>query len=70
MPYGQPERLVVLWSKNEKKNLTQQPTAFANFKDWREQSQNFEQLAAIRGASFGLTDRGEPERVPLPGAIF
>ncbi len=63
LPYGQPERLIVLWSKNEKKNLTQQPTAFANFKDWREQNQNFEQLAAIRGESFGLTDRGELERV-------
>ncbi len=63
LPYGQPERLVALFAKNEKKNLTQRPVAYANFKDWRAQSQNFEQLAAVRGESFSLTDRDEPERV-------
>ncbi len=63
LPYGQPDRLVVLWAKNDKKNLTQQPVAYHNFKDWRAQNQAFEQLAAIRGESFSLTDRSEPERV-------
>src|SRR6185436_16531455 len=63
LPYGQPDRLVALTAKNDKLNLTQQPVAYANFKDWREQNQAFEQLAAVRGESFSLTDRDEPERV-------
>jgi putative ABC transport system permease protein len=63
LPYGQPDRLVALWAKNDKRNLTQRPISYPNFKDWRAQNQVFEQLAAVRGESFSLADRGEPERV-------
>ncbi|MGH9936473.1 MAG: ABC transporter permease, partial [Blastocatellia bacterium] len=63
LPYGQPETLVALYSKNDKKGLSQQPAAYANFKDWREQNKNFEQIAAVRNEPLILTGRGEPERV-------
>jgi predicted permease len=63
LPYGQPERLIALFAKNERRNLRQNPVSYANFQDWRAQSQSFEQMAAVRGESFSLTDRGEPERV-------
>jgi putative ABC transport system permease protein len=69
LPYAEPERLVTLWAKNDKKGLTGQPAAWPNFVDWRAQSQAFEQLAAVRPESFGLSDwggasgGGEPERV-------
>jgi putative ABC transport system permease protein len=65
LPYAEPERLVTLWAKNNKKGLTGQPAAWPNFVDWRAQSQSFEQLAAVRPESFGLSDwggAGEPER--------
>jgi putative ABC transport system permease protein len=63
LPYGQPERLVALFAKNDKLGLSQRPVSYANYKDWQAQSQSFEQLAAMRGESFSLVDRGEPERV-------
>src|SRR5262245_9419656 len=63
LPYYEPDRLVVLWAKNDKKKLTEQPVAYPNVKDWRERNQVFEQLSGLRGESFSLTDRNEPERV-------
>src|SRR5262252_5637993 len=57
LPYRQPAQLVVLWGRNAQKNLTQQPVAYANFRDWRSQNQTFEQLAAVRAELFTLTDR-------------
>jgi len=63
LPYHEPDRLVVLTAKNDKRNLTQRPVSYPNVKDWRERNQVFEQLAGLRGESFSLTDRSEPERV-------
>jgi putative ABC transport system permease protein len=63
LPYHEPDRLVGLWTKNDKKNLTQQPVSYPNLKDWKERNHVFEQLAGVRGESFSLTDRSEPERV-------
>ncbi len=63
LPYHEPDRLVVLWARNDKKNLTQQPVSYPNLKDWKERNQVFEQMSGIRGESFSLTDRNEPERV-------
>ncbi|MBI1762104.1 MAG: ABC transporter permease [Acidobacteria bacterium] len=63
LPYRQPEQLVVLAAKNDKKGVTQQPVSYPNVKDWKEQNQVFAQLAGVRGESFSLTDRAEPERV-------
>ncbi len=63
LPYGHPDRLTVLTTKNSQKNLTQQPVAYANFKDWAAQNRTFDQLAIVRAESFSLIDRGEPDRV-------
>ena len=63
LPYGEPDKLVVLWAKNEKQNLTQQPIAYPNIVDLKQENRVFEHLSAIRGESLSLTDRDEPERV-------
>ncbi|HKQ77161.1 MAG TPA: ABC transporter permease [Blastocatellia bacterium] len=63
LPYHEPGRLVVLWAKNDKKKLTQQPVSYPNLKDWKERNRAFEMMAGLRGESFSLTDRGEPDRV-------
>jgi putative ABC transport system permease protein len=63
LPYHEPDRLVGLWTKNDKKNLTQQPVSYPNLKDWKERNQAFAHVAGVRGESFSLTDRSEPERV-------
>ena len=63
LPYGEPDNLVVLWAKNEKQNVTQQPVSYPNIVDLKQANDVFEHLSAIRGESFSLTDRDEPERV-------
>jgi putative ABC transport system permease protein len=35
LPYGDPDKLAVLWAKNEKQNLTQQPVSYPNIVDLR-----------------------------------
>ena len=63
LPYRQSEQLVVLSARNDKKGVSQQPVSYPNVKDLKEQNQVFAQLAGVRGESFSLTDRDEPERV-------
>src|SRR5262245_12219627 len=63
LPYGDPDKLVVLWAKNEKQNLTQQPVSYPNIVDLKQANDVFEHLSAVRGEFFSLTDRDEPERV-------
>src|SRR5262245_9824439 len=63
LPYGGPDRLVVVWAKNEKQNLAQQPVSYPNIVDLKKASNVFEHLSVVRGESFSLTDRDEPERV-------
>jgi putative ABC transport system permease protein len=63
LPYSAPHKLVVLWAKNEKQNLTQQPVSYPNIVDLKEATHAFERLSVVRGEVFSLTDRDEPERV-------
>src|SRR5215831_89663 len=63
LPYGDPDKLAVLWAKNEKENLTQQPVSYPNIVDLKQANDVFERLSMVRGEVFSLTDRDEPERV-------
>ncbi|MFN0121922.1 MAG: ABC transporter permease [Blastocatellia bacterium] len=63
LPYRQPEQLVALSAKNDRKGVTQQPVSYPNLRDWQEQNQVFAQLAGMRGESLSLTDGDEPGRV-------
>src|SRR5262245_4036013 len=63
LPYNDPDKLVVLWAKNEKQNLTQQPVSYPNTVDLKQATDVFERLSVVRGELFSLTDRDEPERV-------
>ena len=63
LPYRDPDRLAVVWAKNEKQNLSQQPVSYPNIVDLKQATDVFEHLSVVRGESFSLTDRDEPERV-------
>jgi putative ABC transport system permease protein len=62
LPYQDADRLVIMSEKTQ-----QGPgfsVAYANFLDWREQNQAFEEVAAFQtGWSFKLTGGGIPERI-------
>ncbi len=61
LPYRQPDRLAALWETVEKEGGAKWRVAPANFSDWREQNQAFEDVAAFYATSLNLTGAGEPE---------
>src|ERR1043166_6453915 len=63
LPYRDPDRLVMVWMDNRRINVDQDIHSYANYSDYRDQNQSFEQLAAFNGSSMNLTGLGEPERV-------
>ena len=61
LPYTDPDKLVVLWERQEQ--IDQQSPSIPNFVDWRERNQSFEQLAIARRDNANLTGTSEPERL-------
>jgi putative ABC transport system permease protein len=63
LPFAEPNRLVQVAEKNDKLNLPNFGVSVLNFLSWREQTQTFEQLAAIGFSTFTLSGAGEPEQL-------
>src|SRR5215216_2037064 len=63
LPYGDADRLVMIWEKDAARGWLQSSVAPANFLDWREQNTVFEQISAAYDSSYNLTGAGEPERI-------
>jgi putative ABC transport system permease protein len=61
LPFKDTDRLVAVWESNPQN--PQNEIAPANFIDWREQNQVFDQLAALSYASVALTGSDEAERL-------
>ena len=66
LPYGDPDRLAVVWEHNVPRDRKDNVVAPANFIHWREMNQVFEDIAAV-GMTFNvtLTGRGEPVELPF-----
>src|SRR5947207_2781203 len=58
-PFPKADRLVMLW--HDLPQEKQIPFSTREFTTWRDQSQLFENLAAMTGVGFTITGRGEPE---------
>lgn len=63
LAYKNADQLVMVWEDATKYGFPHNTPAPANFIDWRDQSQTFEDMAAFADQSFNLTGTGEPERV-------
>jgi putative ABC transport system permease protein len=63
LPYGEPDRINLIFETNAEKGLDQFSVSAPNFLDWREQSQTFEHIAAFDTRGFNLMEEGRPERV-------
>jgi putative ABC transport system permease protein len=61
LPYEDPDRIVLVWEKPPGRDRF--AVSPANFLDWREQNQVFEDMAATMRATVNLTGTGEPERL-------
>src|SRR5687768_12868790 len=65
LPYGEPERLVVVWEHNIPRDRKNNVVSPGNYLHWRELNQSFEDIAAV-GLTFNLTLTGAGEPVELP----
>ncbi len=63
LPYSEPDRLVWLWETIPEKGVSRFRVAPANFLDWRNQNQSFEEMAAFSYSTVNLTGEGEPEQL-------
>jgi putative ABC transport system permease protein len=64
LPYDQPDRLVTLGSSRREAGLQGAYAGAADYFNWREQQQVFEDLGLTRPvANYNLTGSGEPERL-------
>lgn len=63
LPYPEPERVVFVQESNVERGLPRFSIAPPNFRDYRDQNQVFEAMAAYSGTSLALTGDGAPERL-------
>jgi putative ABC transport system permease protein len=63
LPYGEPDRIAILWLNNTPEGIEEDITSFPTFSDWRERSTSFSHMAAIAGTNRNLTGSGDPEQV-------
>jgi len=61
LPYGNPDRLVMVWTSNP--TTARDAIAAPDFFEYRDQNQLFEQLAAFSYDDFNLTSGDEPEHI-------
>src|SRR5262249_212043 len=63
LPYGEAQRLAVVWETLPNIGLSENTPAPANFIQWRNQNQVFDSLAAFTVGFTNLTGTGEPEKL-------
>jgi putative ABC transport system permease protein len=65
LPYKDPGRLMMVWSRRPllqtQAGASEFPVSAADFIDWRDQNESFEQIAAFHSQAFNITGAGEPE---------
>lgn len=63
LPYHEPERLVMLWTKLDKIGVEQTWVSEPELLDFREQARLFEGFGMLNGGSYVVTGNGEPEQL-------
>ncbi|HEY9284122.1 MAG TPA: ABC transporter permease, partial [Pyrinomonadaceae bacterium] len=61
--FREPERVLLVWERNQQSGFDRRSVAPANFLDLRAQVTTLEDLSAYRDASFNLSEGERPERV-------
>jgi putative ABC transport system permease protein len=61
LPFGEPERLVVLVETNKPAGFDRFSVAGLNFRDWHDQARSFERMAATHTNRYNLTGGDQPE---------
>jgi len=64
LPYRDAERIVMLWEVSPQ-GRHQNSTSRGNFRQWRQQSTSYQQIAAFSDQRLNLTGAGEPEELSV-----
>jgi putative ABC transport system permease protein len=64
LPYRDASRLVMVWEDNRNRGKHQNVVSPANFLDWKEQNDVFEDMAALYDTHLNLTGVADPEEIP------
>src|SRR6266849_2381360 len=63
LPYRQDDRIVTVWQSVPKRGVEREETSPANFFDWLDESQSFEELGMAEPWGHLFTGDGEPEAI-------
>lgn len=63
LPYKDADNIMTIWQKNLQSGAKRYESSPANFLDWQDQNQVFEELAAIEPWGFDYSGSGEPESI-------
>ena len=63
LPYKDFDRISMIWMDNPKLGVTEDWHTYANYVDYKEQNQVYEDMAAFNNRSFNLTGAGDPVRI-------
>jgi putative ABC transport system permease protein len=73
LPYGDADRLVLVWERNTAIGKERDPVAPLNYQDWRSQNMAFADLGAYRFRGFALGNVADPEQLTalsLSASVF
>lgn len=63
LPFKDPDRLLLVFERNDKLNAPVYNVSVLNFLDWRAQTQSFDLAAVNPGKNYILTGMGDPEQL-------
>jgi predicted permease len=63
LPFKDPDRLVMVWEDASFVNFPKNTPAPANYVDWKNRNEVFEDMAAMQTLDFNLTGDGQPEKI-------
>ncbi len=63
LPFDEPDRLVHLWETLPRQSFFSSRVSYPNFRDWRDRSESFEDMAGFNYMSETLTGVEQPQRI-------
>src|SRR5262245_41764477 len=63
LPYGDPDRVVMVWEDVSYLGFPRNTPAPANYLDWKTRNRVFTDVAATRGSAANITSAGPPEQI-------
>jgi putative ABC transport system permease protein len=73
LPFAHPDRLAMVWEDAAYIGFPKNTPAPANYVDWKDRNEVFEDMAAVTERDFNITGDGEPEKVyayAVTGSFF